>query len=93
MHGDKNARGNYFPPCLTFCDHLTPGVSVPIFSISKTVSDVFRYRRTVGIDIAIEGLREAIRRRKTMPGEIARHATDGGVWKVIEPYLSALTSG
>jgi hypothetical protein len=41
--------------------HTIEGVSVPIFSIGKTVSDVFRYRRTVGIDIATEGLREAIR--------------------------------
>ncbi len=41
--------------------HMIEGVSVPIFSISKTVADAFRYRRTVGIAIAIEGLREAIR--------------------------------
>jgi predicted transcriptional regulator of viral defense system len=73
--------------------HTIEGVSVPIFSIGKTVADVFRYRRTVGITIAIEGLREAIQLRKTMPGEIARYASDGGVWKVIEPYLTALTSG
>lgn len=73
--------------------HTIEGVPVPIFSISKTVADVFRYRRTVGIAIAIEGLRVAIRQRKTTPGEIARDASDGGVWKVIEPYVSALTSG
>jgi len=73
--------------------HTIERVTVPIFSISKTVADMFRYRRTVGIAIAIEGLREAIRQRKTTPGEIARHASDGGVWKVIEPYMSALTSG
>lgn len=73
--------------------HTIEGVSVPIFSISKTVADIFRYRRTVSIAIAIEGLREAIQQRKTTPGEIARHASDAGVWKVIEPYLSALTSG
>jgi predicted transcriptional regulator of viral defense system len=69
--------------------HTIDGVSVPIFSIGKTVADVFRYRRTVGIAIAIEGLREAIRQRKTTPGEIARYASDGGVWKVIEPYQFA----
>ena len=73
--------------------HTIEGVSVPIFSIGKTVADVFRYRRTVGIDIAIEGLREAIRQRKSTAGQIARYAADAGVWKVMEPYLSALTSG
>jgi hypothetical protein len=56
---------------------------------------VFRYRRTIGIGIGIdiEGLREAIRQRKASPGEIARYASEGGVWKVMEPYMSALTHG
>jgi predicted transcriptional regulator of viral defense system len=73
--------------------HPIEGVSVPFFSVSKTIADTFRYRRTVGIDVGIEGLREAIRQRKATPGEIARDATDGGVWKVMEPYMSALTRG
>jgi hypothetical protein len=68
-------------------------VSVPLFSIVKTIADLFHYRRTVGINIAIEGLRETIRQRKATPGDIARYATDGGVWKVMEPYVSALTHG
>ena len=73
--------------------HSIEGASVPIFSITKTIADLFRYRRQVGINIAIEGLREAIQRRKATPGEIARSATEGGVWKVMEPYMSALTHG
>jgi predicted transcriptional regulator of viral defense system len=73
--------------------HTIEGASVPIFSVRKTIADVFRYRRTIGIDIAIEGLREAMRQRKATPGEIARYAVEGGVWKVMEPYMSALTHG
>lgn len=73
--------------------HSIEGASVPIFSITKTIADLFRYRRLVGINIAIEGLREAIRQRKATPGEIARSATEGGVWNVMEPYMSALTHG
>ncbi len=73
--------------------HRIDGVSVPIFSVPKTIADLFRYRRTVGLDVAIEGLREAIRQRKATPGDIARYAADAGVWKVMEPYLSALTNG
>lgn len=73
--------------------HRIDGVSVPIFSVPKTVADLFRYRRTVGLTVAIEGLREAIGQRKATPGEIARYATDGSVWKVMEPYVSALTHG
>jgi predicted transcriptional regulator of viral defense system len=73
--------------------HRIEGVSVPIFSITKTIADLFRYRRTVGISVAIEGLREALRQQKVTPGDIARCATEGGVWKVMEPYVSALTNG
>jgi predicted transcriptional regulator of viral defense system len=73
--------------------HTIEGASVPIFSVCKTIADVFRYRRTIGIDIAIEGLRETIHQRKATPGEIARYAAEGGVWKVMEPYMSALTHG
>ena len=73
--------------------HSIEGVTVAIFSITKTIADLFRYRRIVGINVAIEGLREALRQRKATPGAIARSATDGGVWKVMEPYMSALTNG
>jgi predicted transcriptional regulator of viral defense system len=70
--------------------HRIDGVSVPIFSAAKTVADMFRYRRVLGVRVAIEGLREAIRERKATPAELARYAADVGVWKVMEPYLSAL---
>lgn len=71
--------------------HRIDGVSVPIFSVPKTIADLFRYRRVVGMDVAIEGLREAIRQRKATPADIARYAAEAGVWRVMEPYLSALT--
>lgn len=72
--------------------HLIDGVQVPIFGVAKTIADVFRYRRTVGLNLAIEGLREALRTRKTTPGEIAKRAVKSGIWKAMEPYLSALSS-
>jgi predicted transcriptional regulator of viral defense system len=71
--------------------HQIEGVSVPVFSVAKTLADMFRYRRSAGIGVAIEGLREALRQRKATAGEIARVATQSGIWKVMEPYVSALT--
>ena len=68
------------------------GTLVPVFSIAKTVADLFRYRRTVGDAIAIEGLRRALRQREATPAEIAREAEAAGVWGTMEPYLMALTS-
>jgi predicted transcriptional regulator of viral defense system len=74
-------------------DHqLIDGVSVPIFDVAKTIADLFRYRQTVGINVALEGLREALRQRRAQPAEIAKHAVDAKVWKFMEPYMSALTS-
>lgn len=72
--------------------HLVDGVSVPIFGVAKTIADLFRYRQTVGVSVALEGLREALRQKKASPSEIAKEAADAKVWKVMEPYMSALTS-
>lgn len=72
--------------------HVIDGVKVPVFGIAKTLADLFRYRRITGINLAVEGLREALRQRKAKPAEIAKAAAAGGVWKIIEPYLMALTA-
>jgi predicted transcriptional regulator of viral defense system len=68
------------------------GTSVPVFGVAKTVADLFRYRRTVGDALAIEGLRQALRQRKATPAEITREAKAAGAWATMEPYVMALTS-
>ena len=68
------------------------GTPVPVFGVAKTVADLFRYRRTVGDALAIEGLRRALRQRKATPADIAREAKVAGVWATMEPYVMALTS-
>jgi len=68
------------------------GVPVKVFGVAKTIADCFRHRRTVGQSVALEGLQEALRKRKSTPAEIARHAERGGVATVIRPYLEALTA-
>ena len=81
-------------------EHIIEGVSVRIYNPAKTVIDLFRYRHSAGkryqkspgLNLAIEGLREALRLRKATPSEIARYAIEGGVWKVVQPYLEAMTA-
>jgi predicted transcriptional regulator of viral defense system len=81
-------------------EHIIEGVSVRIYNPAKTVADLFRYRRSAGkryqkspgLNLAIEGLREALRQRKATPSEIARYANEGGVWKTVQPYLEAITA-
>ena len=67
------------------------GVRVPIFGVAKTVADVFRYRRVLSTTLAIEGLREALRRKKATPAEISKQAVEVGIWTAMQPYLEALT--
>lgn len=72
--------------------HTIDGVDVRIFGIAKTIADLFRYRRIVGVNVALEGLREALRKKKVTPAQIAKFASDARVWKTMEPYVSALTA-
>jgi predicted transcriptional regulator of viral defense system len=71
--------------------HKIEGVTVRVYEVAKTIADMFRHRRSVGLGVAIEGLREAIRQRKATPAALARAAMEGGVSKVMTPYLEALT--
>ena len=68
------------------------GVAVRIFSPAKTVVDCFRYRRSVGLDVALEALRLALRTRKTTPDEIARLAKELRIWTVMRPYLESVVA-
>jgi hypothetical protein len=63
---------------------------VSIYSPSKTVADCFKYRNKIGIDVAIEALREAVRARKCTADELWRDAKICRVSKVIRPYMEAL---
>lgn len=76
------------------------GVAVRLFNPAKTVVDLFRYRRSSGksyrkspgLNLALEGMREALRQRKATPAEIARFAEEAGVWTTMRPYLEAMTA-
>lgn len=72
--------------------HRIDGTDVPVFDVAKTIADLFRYRRTIGVNVAVEGLREALRTRKATPAQISEQAEQAGVWTVMEPYVMALTS-
>lgn len=72
--------------------HQIGGVDVPIYSVAKTLADMFRNSKLVDRATAIEGLRAALDQRKASPSAIAQAAQDGGAWKMMKPYLEALTS-
>lgn len=63
------------------------GVDVKIFDPAKTVVDCFRYRKAVGLDVAMEALRMALRSKKATPGQIADYARELRIWTILRPYL------
>ena len=66
------------------------GVEVRIYSAAKTVADCFKYRNKVGIDIAVEALRDFSRRHRGGATELARYARICRVSHVMQPYLDAI---
>lgn len=68
------------------------GVPVRIYSPAKTVADCFKYRNRVGIDVAIEALREGWQARLLTVDELVRHARMCRVLKIMQPYMEAIVS-
>jgi predicted transcriptional regulator of viral defense system len=70
--------------------HNVDGVPVRIFSAAKTVADCFRFRNRVGVDVAVEALRDYLRVRPKELDALVREARANKVAKVMQPYLEAL---
>ena len=70
--------------------HRIEGVAVPIYSAAKTVADCFKYRNKVGIDVAVEALRDFGRRYRGGATELAHFARICRVTRVMQPYLDAI---
>lgn len=70
-------------------EHVLNGVAVKIYSPAKTVADCFKFRNKVGLDVAIEALREAWRSRKVTMDELVEAAEIDRVSKIMRPYLEA----
>jgi predicted transcriptional regulator of viral defense system len=69
--------------------HLVEGVKVRVYSAAKTVADCFKYRNKLGIDVAVEALRDFGRRHRGGASELARFARVCRVSRVMQPYLDA----
>ncbi|MDB5047251.1 MAG: putative transcriptional regulator [Fibrobacteres bacterium] len=65
------------------------GITVRVYSLAKTIADCFRYRNKIGMEVAVEALKEGLRSKKAAPTDIRRFAELRGVSKVLGPYLEA----
>jgi predicted transcriptional regulator of viral defense system len=72
--------------------HQIEGVTIPVFSPAKTVADCFKYRNKIGIDVAIEALRECWGSRRCTTDDLWKYAKVCRVQKVMRPYLESITS-
>lgn len=71
--------------------HTIEGVEVRIYSAAKTVADCFKYRNKVGIDVAVEALKDFSRRHRGRAGDLVRFARICRVARVMQPYLDAIS--
>ena len=71
---------------------IIDGVNVPVFTAARTVVDCFKFRNKIGLDVALEALRDGWTQRKFTLDDLWRHATLGRVANVMRPYIEAITS-
>lgn len=72
--------------------HSIENIDVPITNPARTIVDCFRYRTKVGLDVAMEGLREGLRRRRCKPDQLWHYARKARVWSTMRPYVEAMAS-
>ncbi len=66
------------------------GVPVKVYNPAKTVADCFKYRHKIGVDVAIEALKDCLRQRRCSVRELWRYAQICRVTEVMKPYLEVL---
>lgn len=71
--------------------HLIAGIPVRVYNVPKTVADCFKYRNKLGLDVALEALRECWHERRCTMDELWHYAKICRVANVMRPYLESLT--
>jgi predicted transcriptional regulator of viral defense system len=70
--------------------HSIEGVKVRVYSPAKTVADCFKYRNKIGLDVAMEALKDCWRKKKATSDELWRYAKVCRVSHVMRPYLESV---
>jgi predicted transcriptional regulator of viral defense system len=69
---------------------MIDGVKVPVFNAEKTVADCFKFRNKIGLDVALEALRDGWSRRKLSMDALWHYASIDRVANVMRPYLESV---
>ncbi len=71
--------------------HEVEGVAVRVYNPAKTVADCFKYRNKIGLDVALEALRDCYRSRKCTMDDLWKYGKICRVANIMKPYLESLT--
>jgi predicted transcriptional regulator of viral defense system len=70
--------------------HRLKGVTIKVYSVARTIADCFKYRNRIGLDVALEALREGSRTHKFTVDELMHYARVCRVANIIRPYAEAI---
>jgi predicted transcriptional regulator of viral defense system len=70
--------------------HRVDGIEVKVYSAAKTVADCFKLRGQIGLDVALEALRDCRRQRKGTTDQLWEAAKVCRMTNVMKPYMEAL---
>lgn len=70
--------------------HEIEGIDVRVYTPAKTVADCFKYRNKIGVDVAVEALRDYFRLRKGTVDDLWKYAGVCRVKSIMRPYMEAL---
>jgi predicted transcriptional regulator of viral defense system len=65
-------------------------VQLRVYGVAKTVADCFKHRNRIGLDVALEALRDAMAKKKASADDLWRFAKICRVANVMRPYMEAL---
>jgi predicted transcriptional regulator of viral defense system len=71
-------------------EHLRDGVKLRVYGAAKTVVDCFKHRNKIGLDVALEALKDVRAKRKVKADDLWRYAKICRVANVMRPYLEAV---
>jgi len=65
-------------------------IDIQVYSVAKTIADLFKFRNSLGLDVAIQALQEGWRDKRFTKDEIIEFAKINRVHNVMRPFLEML---
>jgi len=70
--------------------HVRDQVTLRVYGVAKTIADCFKHRNKIGLDVALEALKDARSRKRVSADDLWRYAKICRVANVMRPYLEAV---